>query len=276
MRKLITALATPFAAGKIDKLSFQRLVRLQLENNAADALLVASTTGEGRLLNDCEKKLLVRLAQATANGVPIISAVESVGEQSLTDAVTAEQTGASALLVAPPSFVKCTPTGYVAWIRRLRKAVSIPLILYNVPARCGYSLSLRAIERLQDIIAGVKDAGKDASYTAELCKITNVLCGNDALLTQHLDMGACGTVSVAANAFPQLTAKVLNGEYDERYAVAAQLGALEINPISIKYMLYKKGIFGSYEMRVPLSAANVRTRRKIDCAWQEYGLDTAK
>lgn len=57
-----------------------------------------------------------------------------------------------------------------------------------------------------------------------------------------------------------LRAKELYAEYQQ----LVKLAFCEINPIAVKYMLYKTGIFRSFEMRLPLSAANERTRQLVD------------
>lgn len=57
-----------------------------------------------------------------------------------------------------------------------------------------------------------------------------------------------------------LKAKELYAEYQQ----LVKLAFCEINPIAVKYMLYKTGIFRSFEMRLPLSAANERTRQLVD------------
>ncbi|MCM1290258.1 MAG: dihydrodipicolinate synthase family protein [Corallococcus sp.] len=57
-----------------------------------------------------------------------------------------------------------------------------------------------------------------------------------------------------------LKAKELYAEYQQ----LVKLAFCEVNPIPIKYMLYKTGIFRSFEMRLPLSAANKNTRQLVD------------
>lgn len=50
----------------------------------------------------------------------------------------------------------------------------------------------------------------------------------------------------------------------EKFLKLSELSFLEINPIPIKYMLYKKGIFDTYEMRLPLTSVTAETRKNID------------
>ena len=267
--KLITALATPFVDGEIDKLSYEKLIHFQLEQGA-DALLAVGTTAEAQLLCDCEKKLLIKIAKGMAEGVPVYVGVEG---RSTSDAVReaelAERYGADGILVAPPSFCKCTAEGYSMHVEQLLNTVSVPLILYNAPSRCGYALDLDVLHGISDRVHYLKDAGSDLDYTEQAAKSMNVLCGNDKLLPRFLKTGAIGVISVVSNVAPRLTRKVLQGENSELFQTLADLSMREINPIPIKYMLQKMGIFSSCEVRLPLTAACESTRIAIDEIWNE-------
>lgn len=269
MNKLITALATPYLDGKIDKLSYEKLISFQLEHGV-DALLAVGTTAETQLLDDCEKKLLISIAKAMAGDVAVYVGVEGRStREAVRDAEKAQKYGADAILVAPPSFCKCTPEGYRLHVEEILKCVSVPLILYNAPSRCGYTLDAEIIKDLSDRVHFVKDAGSDLDYTANIAQNVSVLCGNDGMLTQFLEKGAMGVISVVSNVAPRLTRGALEGGDDYLFTKLANLTMREVSPIPVKYMLYKKGIFRSYEMRLPLTAANDETKRAIDAIWNE-------
>jgi len=267
---LITALATPYKNGKIDGYGYEKLISYQTQNGA-DALLVASTTGESTLLTDCEKKLLFMLAKAVAKNLPLIAGVGGYStSEAVKSALYAAKLGAKALLIAPPPFSKCTPQGYARHIMAIKKASDIPLILYNVPSRCGYELDLNVLSYLyENGITCVKDAGSDLNYTAALAEKFDVLCGSDELLTKQLNVGAKGVISVVSNVAPNLTKNVLKGEDDAYFVKLAKASMTEVSPVAVKYMLYKKGIFENFEMRLPLTEAAEETQKIIDESWNE-------
>lgn len=269
MNKLITALATPYLDGKIDKLSYEKLVRFQVESGV-DAILAVGTTAEAQLLDDCEKKLLITIAKGMSDGVPVYVGIEGRSTRdAVRDAEKAQKYGADGILVAPPSFCKCTPEGYRLHVEELLKRVSVPLILYNAPSRCGYTLDLQALEALSDKVHLLKDAGKDLDYTEKVAKSMTVWCGNDGLLPHFLEKGASGVISVVSNVAPLLTRGVLEGGDAHCFTKLADLTMREVSPIPVKYMLYKKGIFASFEMRLPLTAASAETKKAIDEIWNE-------
>ena len=267
--KLITALATPYIDGEIDKVSYEKLVEYQIEQGV-DALLAVGTTAEAQLLDDCEKKLLVKIAKGLAGNVPVYVGIEGRSTRdAVCDAQKAEKYGADGILVTPPSFCKCTPEGYRLHVEQILKCVSVPLILYNAPGRCGYTLDEKILKSLSNRVRTVKDAGKDLKYTENVAKNMEILCGNDGMLPQFLEKGACGVISVVSNVAPRLTRQVLEGGNAEAFLQLADLTMREVSPIPVKYMLYKKGIFASYEMRLPLTAANLATKNAIDAIFNE-------
>lgn len=270
---LVTALATPFKEGKIDTFSYERLVARQSE--CANGLLAVGTTAEALLLNDCEKKLLVRIAKGIAPQLPLWVGVECADtRRACEEAEGAEKLGANGVLVAPPSFIKCTPRGYLLHIRAIAHAVNVPLMLYNVPTRAGYALDERALTELFescDRVRFLKDAGSDLDFTEKMAHKSTVLCGNDGLLAQMLGRGAAGAVSVVSNVAPKLTKRVLAGDRSAKlFGELARLSMLEVNPIAIKYMLRKVGIFDTFDVRLPLTNASESTQKQIDALnWEE-------
>ena len=278
MKTLITALSTPYKEGKIDCYSYEKLLDYQIKNGV-DMLLAVGTTAEAQLLSACEKKLLIKLAKGIASSVPVFVGIEGRSTRdAVNDAVLAESLGADGLLIAPPAFVKCTPQGYLQHVLQIRKVVSIPLMLYNAPSRCNYVLDETVVEELSASVTYLKDAGSDLGYTKNLASKLSLLCGNDILLTEFLQRGACGVVSVVSNVAPQLTREILEGNLTakcgdttniEVFTELARLSMLEVSPIAIKYMLYKKGIFDSYEMRLPLTPASVKTQEDITKFWSK-------
>lgn len=269
--KLITALATPFLKGEIDLDSFKRLVATQGE---ADALLCVGTTAEAALLTDVEKLLLIETTKKLTTKKVWAGISEGTTEKAVKEARAAKCAGADGLLISPPSFFKCTEEGYVQHVQKILQATDLPIMLYNAPSRCGYNLWHGAMCRLAEIgVRFVKDAGSQADF----CKHTplETFCGNEEKLWEFANHGATGIVSVVSNANAPLTKRAGNcaargetaasgEEIRAEFEKLANLLFCEINPIPVKYMLYRMGIFQSDEMRLPLTSAQPETRHRID------------
>lgn len=259
---LITALATPYRNGRIDCLSLEKLVERQ---TVADGVVACGTTGEGHLLAESERTEILRCIKAVAPSLPMWAMITQTGtSQAIRQAETAAKMGASALLLCPPLFVGCSPQGFLQHVKAIRAATHLPICLYNVPHRCGYSLNKTVVQRLADDIEYIKDC------TAELqmkdVADIGLLCGSDGLWQKYLAAGACGIVSVASNAAPQLSRLALEGDTDCQtlFRKIARLLDREPNPVCIKYLLKKLGFFRSDEVRLPLLGASNGTKAAID------------
>lgn len=291
-RHLITALSTPFLGGRLDVDSYMRL--LETQRAASCDVLVAGTTAEGALLSVRERKLLMSLTREYMPEVEMWVGISSgITKRAQREAAWAGTMGATGVMICPPSFFKSTPEGFSEHVRLIQRACNLPVMLYNAPSRCGYALWKDTVANLakRGIITCIKDAGKDEEYARELSKKTYLYCGNEDKLCEFVAAGACGVVSVVSNVRPLLTQKVLGcaqtvykmkkaeelatspmalraKELYAEYQQLVKLAFCEVNPIPVKYMLYKMGIFRSFEMRLPLSAASSETRRLIDKYWE--------
>lgn len=268
--QLITALATPFKNGELCISSFKKLLKLQIGH--ATQLLCAGTTGEEAMLDEKEKQLLVETAKGT--DLPVWMGISGDTKSAVKQAKFAKQCGADGVMISPPAFFKCTQKGYVRHVQEVLQ-VGLPVMLYNAPSRCGYSLWPEAVLQLAELGASLKDAGGDVNYAQNFCGSLPVLCGNDGNLPEYLQKHlACGVVSVVSNTFPWLTRQILYGEATQKqlqlFENFSGIAFAEINPIPIKYALFRLGVLESFEVRLPLTSAEKQTQQVIDRFCQQH------
>lgn len=282
---LMTALATPFWNGKVDVESFERLLQGQRH---ADALLCCGTTGEGELLSAEESLRLVDMCKGS--GKPVWAAVSGGTDKASRAAEKFARQGAEGIMITPPAFFGCTDEGYALHVEKIGERCGLPVMLYNAPARCGYDVPLHSVPKC---VRWIKDAGKGDRFAKYKGKL---LCGDEVNLLNFAEAGAVGVVSVLANAAPLLTKRaeqnfldknvqknthrcenfVTNEEFtpQERQAFfhLSKACFVQKNPIPIKYVLQKLGVFRDCSPRLPLTAATERTRKLCDDAlgrfWQ--------
>lgn len=287
--KIITALATPFTNGKINLKDFAGLLERQ---RGADGILCGGTTGEGGLLSNEEKKILIKHTRKVFPEKEIWGGIsESCTDAAMTEAKMYRKVGADGLLVSPPSFCKSTKEGFIEHISKIIEVSRLPIMLYNAPSRCGYNLWQDAIKLFGEKGCLLKDAGSDMEFAKSAAEKIPLYCGNEELLERFVAVGAVGCVSVVENIFPNTVKKVAE-IYQKRqyirhndidkdetsalgesrlYRTFERLAALmfcRINPIVVKYMLFKEGIFSTYETRLPLTAADKDARAEIDLFWK--------
>ena len=275
-----TALVTPFLNGKINFPMVQILLNRQLDAGIS-AVVLAGTTGEAPTLSDEEKLELVRCAKDhVANSMTVIA---GTGSNDTAHAVelsqAAQEAGADALLIVSPYYNKATPDGLYAHYLSIAHAVSIPIILYNVPSRTGVDIPVSVYQRLSRIpnIVGVKEASTD------IRKITGIRCacgdgfsvwtGNDDLTVPAIALGAKGVISVASNAVPRqmqdLVLAALDGDMDTASDLQCRLSPLldllfcEVNPIPVKAAMARIG-FDCGPCRMPLSALSPKNAQRLE------------
>jgi 4-hydroxy-tetrahydrodipicolinate synthase len=271
MRKFsgtITALVTPFHHGEVDFAALRQHIERQIAAGV-DGLAPCGTTGESPTLTHLEHDRVIESVVEYANRrVPVIA---GTGSNSTEEAVylsqQAEKAGADALLSVTPYYNKPTQEGLYQHFAAIAGQVGLPIVLYNVPGRCGVELSVDTICRLAESFANivaVKHATGRVDDAAELmsrCPIA-VLSGDDPLTLPLMSLGAVGVVSVASNLAPtavkRLTDAALAGDmagarlvHQRLYSLVKALLGLETNPIPIKTAMALKG-WCSEEFRLPL------------------------
>ena len=216
-----TALVTPFLENRLNTPMLRQLIRRQ-ELAGVDALVICGTTGESAALTDGEKLELFRVSrEAIPEGLPFIA---GTGSNNTSHAVAlgqaAQELGADALLVVSPYYNKATEDGLYRHYRCIAEAVSIPVILYNVPSRTGLDIPVSVYKKLAEIsnIVGVKEASSDIrkiAWIRQQCpRDFSVWCGNDDLAVPALSLGAAGLISVVSNVEPELTRAMVKAALD--------------------------------------------------------------
>ena len=128
------------------------LIEFHIQNET-DAIVVVGTTGEGATLTDEEHmKVIEYTVKHVAGRMPVIA---GTGSNNTAHAVElskqAEALGADALLQVTPYYNKCSQKGLFLHFEAVAQAVSLPIILYNVPTRTGVNILPATYAKLSDI-----------------------------------------------------------------------------------------------------------------------------
>lgn len=283
-----TALVTPFRDGKADLNAFRALVRRQLDAGI-DALVVCATTGEAPTLSRGERAALIRACVDEASGrVPVIAGSGSNDTAAAVElSREAESLGADGLLVVTPYYNKTTQPGLIAHFRAVADAVSIPVVVYNVPSRTGLCCAADTYAALAEHpnIAGVKEASGSFALiqdTRSRCPSDfQIWSGNDEDTAAVMLLGGAGVISTAANLIPrdmrELTALSLSGSLHKAGVLQLRMTELiralfcEVNPIPVKTALARLGLC-SGELRAPLCPMSEENRARLYAAMDAYGV----
>ena len=284
------ALVTPFRQDRsIDTDALRRLVQFHIEAGT-DMIIPCGTTGESPTLSGEEQFEIIRTVKEEAGGRIKIAA--GAGTNATLHAVelakNAEKAGASAILSVAPYYNKPSQEGIYQHYKHIAEAVSVPIIIYNVPGRTGCNVAASTILRLArdfENIAAVKEASDNFTQIAELLAERpdnfSILTGEDSLILPFIAMGGDGVISVAANEVPsqvkRLVEAVRRGDLAEAQAINStyrnlfRLNFIESNPVPVKYILARMGMIEE-NYRLPLVPLSSESKAIIDKEIKSLGL----
>jgi len=277
-----TALVTPFSedGGRVDEARLIEQIEFQaspLDGPGATGVVAIGTTGESPTLTDSEQKRVIEVAieHGRRLGLRVIAGTGS-NDTARACAMQrfAADAGADATLSVTPYYNKPNQRGMEQHFRAVADAADIPVILYNIPGRCGAGLTAETIVKLADHPNIV--AVKEASGTVEIADAVMgsgaglaVLSGDDALTLPMMVLGATGVVSVVSNVLPERMRRMVDaalaGDFTGALAEHRQLAGLsralltlEPNPVGVKAAMRFLGR-DSGVVRPPLKSASVRS-----------------
>jgi len=288
-----TALVTPFQQDlSLDEQALRRLVRRQVDAGI-NFLVPCGTTGENPTLSHEEHLRVVDITMEEAAGrVPVLAGCGGYNTAEIIElARELESMRVSGLLSVTPYYSKPTQEGLFQHYETIAEAVSIPIVLYNVPGRTSVNLEPATVRRLAHIenIVGVKEASGNIAQIGAICAQVperfTVLSGDDAVTLPAIALGGRGVISVAANEIPaemtQLVRLCLEGRFEEarvlqrRYLPLMEVNFAESNPIPVKTALAAMGLIEPV-WRLPLCPPRPETRDKILGVLELLGLAGGK
>ena len=264
-----TALVTPFKDGKLDEASLSALIEAQIQGGIS-GLVPVGTTGESPTLTHEEHRRVIEIAVKVADKRALV--IAGTGSNATSEAVEltieAERLGADAALVVAPYYNKPSSEGLYRHFKKIAEAVSIPIVLYSIPGRCGIEIPVAVVARLAadcPNVLAIKEAGGKVERVhqlrAALPASFQILSGDDGLTLPFMDAGAVGVISVASNIIPtdveELVQSFLRGEVTKTEELHRHFADLfrdlfiEPNPVPIKTALAAKGVCHD-DVRLPL------------------------
>jgi 4-hydroxy-tetrahydrodipicolinate synthase len=234
--KVITAMVTPFGRdGSLDLEGAAELARW-LVAHGSDGLVLTGTTGEASTLTD-EEKVAIWTAVRAAVDVPLLAGAGSNDTRHSVELVhRAATTGVDGLLIVTPYYNRPPQAGIEAHFRAVAAGSSLPIVLYDVPARTGRRIDAEVLTRLAaevPTIVGVKDAAGDPGSTAQVIAQAGddfeVYSGDDALTLPLLSVGAVGVIGVATHWAGELFAEMI-AAFDKGDLAAAREANARLGP----------------------------------------------
>ena len=228
MQGVFPALLTPMAADETINLPALRAQVDRLIGAGVHGLFILGTNSEFYALSYEEKTAIARVVVEQCNGrVPVCAGTGCVSTRDTIElSRTVSRIGVDAIAVVTPYYVSVSEDELCAHYRDVAMSVSLPVLLYNIPARAGNSISARAVASLSQIehIVGIKDTSGDFNNTLAYIEAAgpefSVFAGNDSLILWTLLAGGAGGISGLANVVPEVIVALY-----ERWKAGDMVGA---------------------------------------------------
>lgn len=236
---MIIPLLTPFHEdGDLDPQALRRLTRRMIAAGV-HGLFPSGSTGEFFALSHQERCQVIEIVvEEAAGAVPVYAGSGAIStRESIALTKEAERLGADALAVITPFYISPSQEELYAHYAAIASSSSLPLVIYNNPARTGgVSLTAATLARLADSanIVGIKDSSGDlglmAAYVNETPERLVVFQGRDDLYFPSLALGSVGGVAATGNVMPELLVELYDsfqaGDWDRSRALQAKVSLL--------------------------------------------------
>lgn len=282
------AMITDFRDGQVNLDGMRRLAE-RLIAAGVNGLVPVGCTGEAATLTPKERLDIIKAildVRGRAAGVKVVPGTGTNSTASTVDLTRmAADAGADGVLVITPYYNKPTQAGLIKHYQTVAAAVSLPIMMYNVPGRTGVNMLPETVAELAGIanIVAVKEASGSVDQVSRLAANggIEILSGDDSLTLPMLAVGARGVVSVAANVAPTQVVRMVEAFLAGATAEARQVHLdlidlfhvlfIETNPGPVKAALEMMGQ-ATGELRLPLVPVSEASRQKVKKVLNQLGL----
>lgn len=202
--------ATPFdAQGQVDLKAYDRLLGSLLAAGV-HTLIPGGTTGEYYAQTTQERASVIKAAADRAKGkARLIAGTNSARPaETIELSLYAKSLGYEGVMLAAPFYSLPTTGELIGHFRAVAKAIKMPILLYNFPARTGVDMNAEFLDAMRDVpeVKGIKESsGSMARFLDHILNrqdALEIVSGADDQALDHFVWGAKGWVAGAANILP--------------------------------------------------------------------------
>lgn len=222
---IMTAIVTPLNEDRtLNEEQLKNLIEFQLANKV-HSILALGGTGEYTALTAAERRRVVDCTVKIVNGrVPVvIGNLETGIGESTAFCQYCQEAGADAVLVMTPYYVHPSQQGLIDFYMALDKAVSIPLLVYNIPYRTCVNMTADTLEYLTGAmknLVGIKECNNSPAQAIDMIRRVgdkiNFLSGEEFLAVMLMSLGAKGAVMASANLVPEAWVRMYDAVKDHK------------------------------------------------------------
>src|ERR1051325_140825 len=202
---IVPPLVTPLRdRDDLDVPGLERLLEHVL-GGGVSGLFILGTTGEGpSLSHPLRRELIGRVCRQVRRRVPILVGITDTSfVESVSLARHAAETGADAVVAAPPYYLPEAQPELQEYLDHLVPELPLPLFLYNMPPLTKVVIEPETVRRAMDnpLIVGLKDSSGDMDYFRQAAALLpsrpkwSLLVGPEEKLAEAIALGGHGGVN---------------------------------------------------------------------------------
>jgi len=239
IRGIVVPVVTPFDADESVNEAALRRIANYLIDSGVHGLFPSGSQGElWALTTDEKKRVMDVVIEETAGRAFVMPSTGAVTtRESIELTQHAERSGADAVSVITPYFIKPSDDELREHFERIAGSVSIPVLAYNNPDRTGVSIRpsvAAAVARACANFQGIKDSSGDLTNTSayiEACPPAfKVFMGRDTMIYAGLAYGCVGAVAATANVAPDIVVGIYDafvaGDHERALELQRKLAPL--------------------------------------------------
>tara|TARA_Y100000588_G_scaffold384539_1_gene476001 strand:- start:6899 stop:7744 length:846 start_codon:yes stop_codon:yes gene_type:complete len=188
-------------------------------DSGVHGVFTVGTAGEFWALSFEEKQRIYEWTVEAAGGrVPAyVGTSANSTEEAIALSRAGQAAGADCLSILTPSFTTPTQEELFNHYAEIATSVTLPILLYNLPARTGNALEVETVRRLvadYGNIVGIKDSSGDFSQALEYINGMpdgfRFVMGRDTLIASGFEQGAVAAIAATANVAPDVGAAIFD------------------------------------------------------------------
>ena len=269
------------SSGDVDTRALVSNVERLMTSGLAGVLALGSNGEAGMLTEEESDRVVDSVRRAVPDSKRLLVGVGRESTRATIDAAKrAAASGATAVLVRPPSFFKSqmTADALIAHFRAVADASPVPVLLYNLPGAIGIVLTFGMVSTLSEHpnVVGLKETSPELERLGQCVTLRKstfqVFCGWAPVIYPALVAGAAGGILAVANVVPDecvaLVEHTRAGRHAEALAIQrrithlAQLVSTVHGVAGLKHALDLHGFTGG-PVRAPLLPLSDRASDEV-------------
>lgn len=252
LKGIVPPLITPLKdVDTLDTKGLERLIEHVIAGGVSGVFILGTTGEFSSISYRLREEIIERTCKLVNGRIPVLVGITDTSiVESINLARKAAESGADALVAAPPYYYGTAQPELIEYYENLADLVPLPLYLYNMPVHTKVMIDPPTVRKIAEkgSVIGLKDSSANMTYFRLLqfamrdCPGFQLFVGPEEMTPDAVVLGASGGVNGGANMFPRLYVDLYNAA--ERHDFET-IKKLQGKILEISSLIYTVGRYGS-------------------------------